>query len=98
MTKDKRLEGITHAALDRMHGKQSGPHLASPWPVSWIDDALLDGWNKTHFNQLSDDQLRSGNYPPIPDYPFAAKTTNPGAFREILRHLLSSRRSSQPRP
>lgn len=78
----ERLESITNAAIEPLQGRQSRRRTGSPWPVSQIDDALLQGWNRTHTAHLSDDDLRNGNYPPIPDYPF--KPRKGGAFREIV--------------
>ncbi len=76
----ERLEGIADAAIKPL--RQTRGKKGSLLPVSWIDDALLQGWNQTHTAHLSDDDLRSGNYPPIPDYPFAPR--NSGAFQEIV--------------
>lgn len=77
-----RLEAIANAAMEPLRGKQARARTGSLLPVSWIDDALLDGWSKTHTNHLSDDDLRKGNYPPLPAYPFAPSQGR--AFREIV--------------
>lgn len=80
-----RLETIARDACVRIEGKQARSSAGSPQPVSWIDDALLRGWEKTYNAHLSDDDLRSGNPPPLPEYPFGPSERGHRAkFRKVV--------------
>lgn len=81
----KRLAEIADDALKRIAGKQTRHRIADPQPVSLIDHALLEGWNKTHSAHLSDDDLRNGDYPPLPEYPFGpGERGHRAKFRKIV--------------